>query len=225
MHYKQLLDLFCFTTSMQISGKKSSFLYNAINEHTKENIAAILPYKMEPLSVGFKYLGFYLKPLGYHVNDMRWLIKKFGQRIRNWTYRLISLGGILILVKSVLMGLVVYWLTLARIPKTIMNYLRSAIFNFLWGNSYGNHRSHLVDWHMISRPYDLGGWNIKNLDWLSTALRIKRLCLVLNGEGIWSHIVKYKYLRDWTVDAWLRCKDFKVQGTSFIWNGFVRALS
>ena len=116
---------------MQISEEKYSFLYNAIDDLTRDKIAAILPFKMEPLSVGFKYLGFYLKPLGYYVNDWHWLIKKFEQRISNWTYILLSLGGRLIMVKSVLMGLAFYWFTLARMPKTIMKYLRRTIFNFL----------------------------------------------------------------------------------------------
>ena len=97
------------------------------------------------------------------------------------------------------MGLAVYWLTLARMPKSIMNYLRRAIFNFLWGSSAGSYRAHLVDWHSLSKPYGLGGWNIKHLDWFSTALRFKSLWLVLNGNDIWSHIIKFKYLKGMTV--------------------------
>ena len=75
-HYKELLDLFCSTTGMKISNDKSSFLYNDIDEHMKEYISSLLPFKMEPLSVGFKYLGYYIKPLGYCVNEWIWLIKK-----------------------------------------------------------------------------------------------------------------------------------------------------
>ena len=85
----------------------------------------------------------------------------------------------MILVKEVLMGLVVYWLTLARMPKSIMNFLRRAIFNFLWGKSNGHHRGHLVVWQQIFRPYDLGGWNILNLEWFSEALRLKCFWMVL----------------------------------------------
>ena len=169
---------------MQISLEKSSFLYNNMDDLTRNNIAAFLPFKMEPLSVGFKYMGFYMKPLGYNVNDSRWLIKKFDRRINNWTFRLLSLGGRLILVKSVLMGLAVYWLCLARMPKSITNYLRSVVFNFLWGNYNGNHRTHLVDWQTISRPYDRGGWNIKNLEWFGISLRLKSLWFILTSEGI-----------------------------------------
>ena len=70
-HYKALLDLLCSATGMKISEEKSSFLYNEIDELTRINVAALLPYKMEPMSSGFKYLGYYLKPLGYHVSEWR----------------------------------------------------------------------------------------------------------------------------------------------------------
>ena len=68
-HYKFLLDIFYSATGMKISEDKSSFLFNEIDDLTRANIASLLPFKMEPLSVGFKYLGYYLKPLGYHVSD------------------------------------------------------------------------------------------------------------------------------------------------------------
>ena len=133
-------------------------------------ISSFLPFKMEPLTAGFKYLGYYLNPFGYGIRDWHWLIKKIESRIRKWKYRLLSLGGRLILVNSVLMVLAVYWLSLARIPIYIITHLQLTIFNFLWGNNKGNHRAHLVDWQTLSRPYAFGGWNIKNLDWLAWLL-------------------------------------------------------
>ena len=131
----------------------------------------------------------------------------------------------MILVKLVLMGLVVYWLSLAWIPKSILHCPRRSIFNFLWGNVGGNHKMHLVDWHTISRPYEFGGWNIKNLDWCSLSLILKSYCMVINGEGIQSHIIKHKYLKNRSVDDWLRLHNFTVQGYSYIWNGFIRSLT
>ena len=55
------------------------------------------------------------------------------------------------LVKVVLTGLAVYWLTLARIPQSILKFLRHAIFNFLWGISSGKSKIHLVDFNLL-RP-------------------------------------------------------------------------
>ena len=138
--------------------------------------------------------------MGYNSNDWRWLLNKFEKRISNWSYHLLILGGRLILVKVVLTGLFVYWLTLARMPQSILNFLRCTIFNFLWGSSSGKSKNHLVHCHLASRPYEMGGWNILNLEWFSKALRLKWFWMVLQGNGIWSTIISFKYLK---IDLWL----------------------
>ena len=162
---------------------------------------------------------------GYGINDWIWSIHKFERKLSNWTYKLLSLGGILVLVKSVLMGLAVYWLSLAWMPSTILTYIKCYIFKFVWGNTTRDHKYHLVDWLTISRPYELGGWNIKNIEWFSLALCSKSLWLVLNGDGFWSQIIKHKYLKNLPVDVWIRQQYFSVQGTSHMWNGFIIAIS
>ena len=62
---------------MEINADKSSFLFNNIEEPVRQQIFNLMPYKMEPIVVGFKYLGYYLKPLGYGIKDWRWFILKF----------------------------------------------------------------------------------------------------------------------------------------------------
>ena len=42
---------------------------------------------------------------------------------------------------------------------------------------------YLVDWHSILKPFEYGGWNIKNLEWFSLSLRMKSCWMTLNGEG------------------------------------------
>ena len=100
----------------------------------------------------------------------------------------------MILVRSVLTRLVVYWFALARIPKSIINCLKHAIFNFLWENEGGKHKMHLVDWHTLSSPHEFGGWNIKNLELFSLSLEMKSCWLALNGKGICCQIISHKYL-------------------------------
>ena len=68
-NYKKLLDTFCYATGMKISVAKSSFLYNDIDETVRSRISTLFPFKMEPLTSRFKYLGYYLKPMGYSIND------------------------------------------------------------------------------------------------------------------------------------------------------------
>ena len=118
---------------------------------------------MEPISSGFKYLGYYIKPLGYRVSDWNWMIQKYEKRICHWTHKLLSLGGRLILVQSVLSSIPLYWMGLAPIPASTLNKLRSITFAFLWGSIENNRRYHLVNWQSLLWPKENEGWGIKNL--------------------------------------------------------------
>ena len=139
-----ILNTFCKASGMCISIDKSCFLFNIVDEGTLGDIARVLPYKMEPIVTGFKYLGYFLKPSGYKVCDWNWLVQKYENIILNWTHKLLSLGGPLILVQAVLSKLPIYWLGLAPIPVSVLNRLRSITFAFLWGSTRNKHRYHLT---------------------------------------------------------------------------------
>ena len=158
-----ILETLCKASGMSIILDKSCFLYNNIDDVNLLDIARVLPYQMELILTGFKYLGYYLKPLGYRVYDWIWMVHKFEKRICNQTHKLLSLGGRLILVQSVLSSISVYWLGLAPIPVSILHKLRSIMFAFLWGSSKNNRRYHLVSWQSLSWPKEYEGWGIKNL--------------------------------------------------------------
>jgi len=56
-----------------------------------------MPFEVKPLDVGFKYLGFFIKPNCYTREDSNWLEKKFEKIISNWSHRWLTLGGRFIL--------------------------------------------------------------------------------------------------------------------------------
>jgi hypothetical protein len=87
----------------------------------------------------------------------------FERRIGFWGNKWLSLGGRLILVKSVLEGLAVYWMMLERIPNKIIILLRRLSFNFLWNDLPGKRHFHLCSWQSLSRPRKEGGWGLKDL--------------------------------------------------------------
>ena len=116
-HRKEFSSQIC----MSICIEKSSFLYNEVDEENRSHIFAFLHYRMDPIATGFKYLVYRLKPLGYRINNWRWIISMFESRISNWTYRLLSLGGRVILIRSVLTGLSIYWCALGHIPLSILS--------------------------------------------------------------------------------------------------------
>ena len=62
--YKGALDLFCSASGMSVSSIKSSFLYQNVDTDIREKIAELFPFRMDPLTVGFKYLGYHLNLWG-----------------------------------------------------------------------------------------------------------------------------------------------------------------
>ena len=107
-HFKAIIDVFTLASGMVISVDKSSFLHNNFTIEKMVSIQLLFPYKMERLDVGFQYLGYWVKPLNYRVCNWKWILKKFEHKIQNWSFRFLSLGGHLILLKSVLSGILVY---------------------------------------------------------------------------------------------------------------------
>ena len=94
----EILDTFSKVSGMLISMEKSAFMLNNIPSSDLLSLTKSIPYKKIPISSGFNYLGFYIKPLGYRTRDSEWLIKKFEKKISLWTHKMLSLGGRLILV-------------------------------------------------------------------------------------------------------------------------------
>ena len=195
MAFKVILDTFCEASGMCINMDKSYFLHNDLDAALLGRITGRLPYRFAHLNQGFNYLGYFLKSSGYLVKDWHWLISKFEKRISHWTNRLLSIGGRLVLIRSVLSSLPVFWMALVPIPSSILDKLRKLIFSFLWGSSSKHKKFHLVDWHLLARPTSLGGWGIKHLPSFSISLRLKILWITLNNNGIWHQLLSVKYMK------------------------------
>ena len=122
----------------------------------------------------------------------------------NWTFRILSLGGRLILLNSILGVLPIYWLSLMKIPTSILHRIISLMFNFLWAGSFEKKSIHLENWKLLSHPFANSGWNIEDLKFFNEVLMLKNLWNVLMGNGLWSCVIKEKYLNHLSVTDWLR---------------------
>jgi hypothetical protein len=105
---KSILDLFCRATGTKINYLKSCVIPHRISEVSLKRLEYSLPFPRKELEVGFKYLGFFLKPDGYKTGDWNWLYNKFGAQISFWGNCLLSQVGRLTLVKSILESIPVY---------------------------------------------------------------------------------------------------------------------
>ena len=117
---------------MQINLQKSSVTIINLEEEVQRSFHELFPYKQFTLNDGIKYLGFRLKPNCYKKEDWNWLLAKLESIINNWCNRWLSRAGRLVPIKSILEAILVYWIALAWIPKSIMKKTKRICTTFLW---------------------------------------------------------------------------------------------
>lgn len=198
--YYRIIKEFCLATGMEINYEKSCFY--SMGDALDPDIYTLFPVLYHHFDEGLTYLGYRLKPNCYRSGDWLWLIERIEHRIGVWCYRSLSLGGRLILIKSVIESMPVYWMTLHKIPKAVLNHIRKLAVSFLWSGNHSEEKIHLVKWSIIARPKAMGGWGLKDLDTFGRAFRMKSMWRFLNTHSIWSQICCVKYLRGADKMSW-----------------------
>jgi hypothetical protein len=98
-------------------------------------------------------------------------------------------GRHLVLIKSVLEVILVYWHLMAQIPKGILTWIRKYCFNYLWKSSLEYKGLHLVSWKCLTKPKECGGWGLKDGVKFGQALAAKSLWVFLTQESLWKNIL------------------------------------
>lgn len=88
----------------------------------------------------------------------------------------------------------VYWMSLARIPKTILNKIRQRAINFLWTRNKIKEGVHLVNLETLSSTKSLGGWGLQNIASFAKDLAKKIPWRGLFTNNIWNEILNAIYI-------------------------------
>lgn len=162
----------------------------------------VFTFPLSKIENGLKYLGFNLKPCRYLIKDWDWLITKVEKRVKNWSFRWLSKGGKLILIKSGLESIPVYWMQF-WIPMTVIGKIRKICFKFLWA---GKDASGLpwTSGKSLAIPNFLGGWGLKILVLFAKDLAVKSTWNIIHGNGLWVQIAIQKYIHPLSLIDWIR---------------------
>lgn len=102
--------------------------------------------------------------------------------------------GRLILIKSVLMDIPVYWITLTCVAKGVLAQIKKICGCFLCIGSKEEGVFPWVSWEKIAIPKTWGGWGIKDLPIFTSSLAAKYGQRLLTLENLWTVVVKRKYI-------------------------------
>jgi len=219
------INLFCKDTRLQVNSSNIIVYFEGLRETELVPFKNLLAFPFIALNLGFKYLGFFLKTGSQRVVDWMWLMNKIEKNIGLWCYKWLSLGGRLILLKTVLESQSIYWMAVELVPKFIINHIRKIFFDFLLNGNNTTCHFHLCSGDVLSRPKSCGGWGLRNMEHFNLALLANTLWNTLFGRGLWNKIVMDKYLRHSNVIQWFRLTIFKDFSASRIWRNLLKSIN
>jgi hypothetical protein len=217
------ITLFKVATGMQINLQKSTMSLIHLRAPNMRYLSTIFLVLATDISQGLKYLGFYLKQSDYHKSNRKWLIGKLEKRLQVWSNKWLSRAGRLTLVKSVLEAIPIYWMSIAWIPKGILEKLRHICFAFLWQGQKEIHTRPWVTWDKISIPKALGVWGLKNIFRFSTVLAAKCGWRLISTTNLWTEVILQKYISPSSLFDWIRNPQKNFRGGSIFWKTIVKS--
>jgi len=220
---KSILDLFSKATGMEYNIRKSTISHNLLSDEEINRFKDLFPFESKSIDEGLKYLGFNLKPTNYKKVDWLWLLEKLDKRLKTWSHKWLSRAGRLVLVKSVLEAIPVYWMSLSWIPKGILESYRKVCFRFLWSGKKESQVTPWVRWEKIAQPKEKGGWGLKNIFLFSKALAAKAGWRLLATPSLWQKVMIQKYIAPESVESWIRNPIKNKRGISVIWKAILNS--
>lgn len=144
----------------------------------------------------FVYLGLPVGANPRRLSTWQPVFDKVYRRLSswNWNSKHISLGGCIVLLKSVLTALPTYYLSIFKEPRGIIHYLEYLFKQFLWGGHEGTHKIHWVAWKEVCKEKEDGGLGVKHLHAFNIALLGKWLWRLRTEQtALWYKILVGRY--------------------------------
>ncbi|KAJ0589761.1 putative RNA-directed DNA polymerase [Helianthus annuus] len=170
-NFLRILRCFHISSGLKININKSNLYGIGVSWNEVKNVASEVGCK--PDSPPFIYLGVLVGANMNRINNWLPVYDVFQNRLAVWKSRLLSIGGRITLIKSVLESLPLYYFSIYKAPKKVIGDLEKIIRRFLWGGSSDVSKMHWVAWERVSLPKSKGGLGLSNLLDINVALLTK----------------------------------------------------
>ncbi|KAJ0510794.1 putative RNA-directed DNA polymerase [Helianthus annuus] len=186
---KRILRVFYLCSGLKININKSTLYGIGVDNEEVLNHAVMMGCKAGLLP--FVYLGI---NVGANMNRVRnWdpMVEVFRNRLSKWKAQVLSIGGRVTLIKSVLQSLPNYYFSLYKAPRKVIMTLEGLIKKFLWGGSDEVTKMHWVAWEKVATPRTKGGLSLNKLEDCNNALVLKWLWRYrVEYDSLWKKVIE-----------------------------------
>lgn len=140
-NFKGILEIFMKASGMEINEDKScTFIFNS-PDTAKVHLTRMLGFKQG--SFPTKYLGIQLDVNQNRLKNWQSTVDKLKKRLESWSFRSLNIARRIILIKSVLLSIPIYPLSILKAPKGVLSRMREILGKFLWGGDKINRENGL----------------------------------------------------------------------------------
>nr|GEY52872.1 nucleotide-binding alpha-beta plait domain-containing protein [Tanacetum cinerariifolium] len=131
------------------------------------------------------------KSLIFKVQAWQEVVEKVKTRLSKWKMKMLSIGGRLTLLKSVLGSIPIFHMSIFRVPSKVLQILESIRVRFFNRHEIGSKKVLWVKWNNVLTDKKHGGLGVSSLYALNRGLMIKWLWkFFVHKDSIWTKVIK-----------------------------------
>ncbi|GJU54017.1 putative RNA-directed DNA polymerase [Tanacetum coccineum] len=199
-HLVRILDCFHDVSGLKINLSKSRLFGIGIPIDDVASVARAVNCSHD--SLPFTYLGLPVGKSMKRVDAWNDVVLRLTKRLAPWKNNLLSIGGRLTLVKSVLGSLPLYYLSIFRAPSSIISSIESIRRRFFWGYKENEKKIVWVQWQKVIADKKDGGLGVGSIKAKNLSLLGKWRWRFLNEkDALWSKVISKIYGSDGGFDV------------------------
>jgi hypothetical protein len=160
---KLVLNAFERLSGLNINFHKSELFYFGETKNKTEEYIQLFGCKEGDFP--FRHLGIPMSPRKLSNRDWRMVEERFQKKLSSWKGKMLSSGGRLVLINSILSSLPMYMMSFFRIPKGVLEKLDYYRSRFFWQCDEHKKKYRLAKRCILHKPRSAGVWEL--LIWIS----------------------------------------------------------
>ncbi|GJX75217.1 hypothetical protein Tco_0313812 [Tanacetum coccineum] len=184
-----VLECFYRASGMRINMSKSKIMGICVADNKIKSAATNLRCRI--LKTPFIYLGTKVGDSMARFDAWEEVINKVYSRLSKWKMKSLSIGGRLILLKSVLGFIPIFHLSIFKASLSVLRKLESTRSHFFSGHDLNSRRATWIKWNSVLAPKEKGGLGVSSLYALNRALMIKWVWRFhVHSSSLWARVIE-----------------------------------
>ena len=168
----QVIKDYTSISGQKVNQQKCDFLsYSSLSEVRRRVVAKVTGFRSQAFPV--TYLGCLLYSGKQRKSYFSAICISVASRVLSWKERLLSSGGKLVLIQSVLASMPTHLFAASNPPRGTFVMLEHIFADFLWGSSDVGPRFHWIKWSQLCKLYPESGVGVRSLQHVFDASSLK----------------------------------------------------